>query len=53
MALYDDEEFFNNYAQMPRSAAGLEAAGEWLQFSALLPEDMTGLDVLDVGCGYG
>lgn len=53
MALYDDEEFFNNYAQMPRSAAGLEAAGEWWQFSALLPEDMTGLDVLDVGCGYG
>ena len=38
---------------MPRSAAGLEAAGEWWQFSALLPENMTGLDVLDVGCGYG
>ena len=53
MALYDDEEFFNNYAGMPRSRFGLSAAGEWGQLSALLPEDFMGLDVLDLGCGYG
>ena len=53
MALYDDEAFFGNYAQMARSRGGLEAAGEWPQFSALLPQDMSGLDVLDLGCGYG
>ena len=48
MALYDDEAFFGNYAQMARSRGGLEAAGEWPQFSALLPQDMSGLDVLDL-----
>ena len=53
MALYDDEAFFGNYAQMARSRGGLEAAGEGPQFSALLPQDMSGLDVLDLGCGYG
>lgn len=53
MALYDDEKFFSSYAQMPRSKAGLEAAGEWWQFSRFLPADMSGLKVLDVGCGYG
>ena len=53
MALYDNEGFFGNYAQMARSRGGLEAAGEWPQFSALLPRDMSGLDVLDLGCGYG
>ena len=53
MALYDNEGFFGNYAQMSRSRGGLEAAGEWPQFSALLPQDMSGLDVLDLGCGYG
>ena len=41
MALYDDEAFFGNYAQMARSRGGLEAAGEWPQFSALLPQGIS------------
>ena len=53
MTLYDDEEFFENYARMPRSEGGLESAGEWWQLSRLLPGDMSGMRVLDVGCGYG
>ena len=53
MALYDDETFFDGYAGMPRSRFGLGAAGEWAQFERLLPRDMRGLDVLDLGCGYG
>lgn len=53
MALYDNEEFFNNYSHMPRSEGGLAAAGEWWQLSRLLPGDMSGMSVLDVGCGYG
>ena len=53
MGLYDDEKFFESYAEMPRSRLGLRAAGEWAQFERLLPRDMTGLDVLDLGCGYG
>ena len=53
MAIYDDRTFFESYAEMPRSRFGLGAAGEWAQFEKLLPRDMTGLDVLDLGCGYG
>ena len=53
MALYDDEKFFESYARMPRSEGGLESAGEWWQLSRLLPGDMSGMRVLDVGCGYG
>ena len=53
MALYDDEQFFESYARMPRSEHGLAAAGEWWQLSKLLPADMSGMRVLDVGCGYG
>lgn len=53
MSLYDDEEFFANYAKMPRSAYGLEAAGEWWQMERMLPDDMSGMSVLDIGCGYG
>ena len=49
---YDDEKFFAQYAQMPRSRQGLEAAGEWSQLRPLFP-DMEGKMVLDLGCGYG
>ena len=49
---YDDDAFFQKYAEMPRSAKGLSAAGEWPSLKAILP-DFHGLDVLDVGCGYG
>ncbi len=49
---YDDPEFFARYSAMPRSTAGLEAAGEWHAFRALLP-DLTGKRVLDLGCGFG
>ncbi len=28
---YDNEKFFQEYAKMPRSAEGLDAAGEWQQ----------------------
>lgn len=49
---YDDEIFFQQYAQMPRSQMGLSAAGEWHQLSALFPP-LQGKSVLDLGCGYG
>ena len=49
---YDDPAFFANYSQMARSIGGLDAAGEWPAFRALLPtlRDKT---VLDLGCGFG
>lgn len=49
---YDNPEFFAAYAQMSRSQQGLDGAGEWHQLQPLFP-DMTGKDVLDLGCGYG
>jgi SAM-dependent methyltransferase len=49
---YDDPDFFARYSQMPRSVGGLEAAGEWPAFRALLP-DLRGARVLDLGCGFG
>ena len=49
---YDNPEFFAAYAQMSRSQQGLGGAGEWHQLQPLFP-DMTGKDMLDLGCGYG
>ena len=49
---YDDPAFFANYSQMARSTAGLEAAGEWPAFRAMLP-DLRDKRVLDLGCGFG
>lgn len=49
---YDNEKFFAEYAKMPRSREGLNAAGEWHQLKPLFPP-LSGKDVLDLGCGYG
>lgn len=49
---YDDEVFFEKYAQMERSRQGLDGAGEWETLQKLLP-DFEGKAVLDLGCGYG
>ena len=49
---YDNEEFFQQYAQMERSKSGLAGAGEWHQLRPLFPP-VEGLRVLDLGCGYG
>ncbi|WP_441574525.1 hypothetical protein [Chitinophaga sp. RAB17] len=35
---YDDPAFFESYSQMPRSVDGLNAAGEWQTFRAMLPD---------------
>nr|WP_232243036.1 class I SAM-dependent methyltransferase [Paenibacillus sp. GSMTC-2017] len=37
---------------MPRSIGGLNAAGEWQELRAMLP-DLQGKRVLDLGCGFG
>lgn len=49
---YDNENFFNQYAQMYRSKDGLSSAGEWHQLKPLFPS-LQGKSVLDLGCGYG
>ena len=50
--IYDDAAFFEGYRQFPRSAQGLSAAAEWPSLRAMLPP-MAGLEVLDLGCGFG
>jgi SAM-dependent methyltransferase len=50
--IYDDDEFFQGYSRLGRSVDGLDGAAEWPALRALLPE-LTGLEVLDLGCGFG
>jgi SAM-dependent methyltransferase len=50
--IYDHEEFFERYSQLGRSVEGLDGAPEWPALRALLP-DLRGLNVLDLGCGFG
>ena len=49
---YDNKNFFDEYAKMPRSREGLSAAGEWHQLKPLFPS-VKGKKILDLGCGYG
>lgn len=50
--IYDEEQFFEQYAMMERSRKGLMGAGEWHQLQPMFPR-LKGKKVLDLGCGYG
>ena len=50
--IYDNEEFFAGYSRLRRSVEGLDGAPEWPALRALLP-GLSGLKVLDLGCGFG
>lgn len=50
--IYDQSDFFGGYSKLPRSQRGLAAAPEWPSLRAMLPP-MTGLRVVDLGCGFG
>lgn len=50
--VYDDEAFFNGYQRMRGAAAGLNEALEQPALRSLLPR-LSGLDVVDLGCGDG
>ncbi len=50
--IYDNEDFFERYSRFPRSAEGLDAAGEWRELKRMLPP-FRGKRVLDLGCGFG
>ena len=50
--IYDNAEFFEGYSRLSRSVDGLDGAPEWPALRALLP-DLRGLEVLDLGCGFG
>ncbi|STT04920.1 type 11 methyltransferase [Klebsiella michiganensis] len=50
--IYDDPAFFAGYATLDRSVKGLEGAPEWPTLQQMLPP-LSGLRVVDLGCGYG
>ncbi len=51
--IYDTENFFKEYIQLPRQAIGLDGAPEWPALRSMLPTDLTGMKFLDLGCGFG
>ncbi len=50
--IYDNPHFFDGYSRLARSVKGLAGAPEWPAIRALLP-DLRGLNVVDLGCGFG
>lgn len=50
--IYDNQTFFDGYAQLSRSVQGLDGAPEWPTIRSILP-DLKGAKVVDLGCGYG
>ncbi len=50
--IYDDPHFFAGYMELRKNESGLNAALEEPAVSRLLPP-LRGLDVLDLGCGFG
>ena len=50
--IYDNQEFFERYAQLNRSVHGLNGAPEWASIVRMLP-NMTMMNIVDLGCGYG
>jgi SAM-dependent methyltransferase len=50
--IYDNDAFFAAYGKLRRSVEGLGGAPEWPALSAMLPT-MEGLNVVDLGCGFG
>jgi len=50
--IYDNDEFFSGYSQLPRQVHGLDGAPEWPAIRAMLPK-LTEKRVVDLGCGFG
>eukprot|EP01133_Synstelium_polycarpum_P006773 gene6773-7872_t len=50
--IYDDKNFYDNYAQLPRSKCGMKGMPEWETVKSMLP-DINGKKVIDLGSGYG
>lgn len=50
--IYDNQAFFDGYAQLSRSTHGLAGAPEWQTIASMLP-NMHGMNIVDLGCGYG
>jgi SAM-dependent methyltransferase len=50
--IYDNNEFFAGYSQLPRQVHGLDGAPEWPVIRAMMPQ-LSGKRAVDLGCGFG
>ncbi len=50
--VYDSQEFFKEYIQLPRQVRGLDGTPEWQDLQTLIPNPQ-GSKFLDLGCGFG
>ncbi|KAG4415919.1 hypothetical protein IFR04_010937 [Cadophora malorum] len=50
--VYDNQDFFKEYIQLPRQVEGLDGTPEWQDLQALIPNPK-GTNFLDLGCGFG
>ncbi|WP_040496706.1 class I SAM-dependent methyltransferase [Ilumatobacter nonamiensis] len=51
--IYDDPAFLAGYVTLDRQVRGLDGAPEWPVLRSMLPDDLAGLRVADLGCGFG
>ena len=51
--IYDNQQFFDGYADLRDTGTGLNEILEQPALWAMLPETLTGLRILDLGCGSG
>ena len=51
--IYDDLEFFIAYEALRTSGSGLNGIVEQPALWSMLPDSLTGLHVIDLGCGFG
>jgi ubiquinone/menaquinone biosynthesis C-methylase UbiE len=51
--IYDDPVFFAGYKELRTKGTGLNEVLEQPALMKLLPESLVGLNVLDIGCGFG
>lgn len=51
--IYDDPVFFAGYEQLRTSGSGLNEVLEQPALWAMLPESLSGMRIVDLGCGFG
>jgi 2-polyprenyl-3-methyl-5-hydroxy-6-metoxy-1,4-benzoquinol methylase len=51
--VYDNESFYKSYLELRINSSGLNDVLEIPAFRTLLPDDLSHMQILDLGCGFG
>lgn len=51
--VYDNEIFYKSYIELREKSTGLNDVLEIPAFRTLLPENLTNMEILELGCGFG